>query len=77
MVKNIPAMQETHCYPVQSLGKEGPLEKGIPIPVFLPRKSHGERSLEGCSLWGPKESNTTERLIHNTCTLFARPCSIC
>ena len=41
MVKNIPAMQETHCYPVQSLGKEGPLEKGIPIPVFLPRKSHG------------------------------------
>ena len=41
MVKNIPAMQETHCYPVQSLGKEGPLEKGILIPVFLPRKSHG------------------------------------
>ena len=29
MVKNLPAMQETHCYPVQSLGKEGPLEKGM------------------------------------------------
>ena len=26
MVKNLPAMKETH---VQSLGREGPLEKGI------------------------------------------------
>ena len=24
---------------------------------------HGERSLAGCSPWGPKESDTTERLI--------------
>ena len=29
MVKNLPAMQETHCYPVQSLHKEGLLEKGM------------------------------------------------
>ena len=31
-------------------------------PVLLPGKSHGWRSLVGCSPWGRKESNTTERL---------------
>ena len=33
-----------------------------PTPVFLPGKSHGRRSLVGCSPWGRKESDTTERL---------------
>ena len=33
-----------------------------PTPVLLPGKSHGRRSLVGCSPWGRKESNTTERL---------------
>ena len=33
-----------------------------PTPVFLPGKSHGRRSLVGCSLWGHSESDTTERL---------------
>ena len=32
------------------------------IPVLLPGKSHGWRSLVGCSPWGRKESDTTERL---------------
>ena len=36
--------------------------KWQPTPVFLPGESHGQRSLEGCSPWGLKESNTTERL---------------
>ena len=31
-------------------------------PVLLPRKSHGRRSLVGCSPWGSKESDTTEWL---------------
>ena len=31
-------------------------------PVLLPRKSHGRRSLVGCSPWGRQESDTTERL---------------
>ena len=31
-------------------------------PVLLPRKSHGWRSLVGCSSWGRKESDMTERL---------------
>ena len=33
-----------------------------PTPVFLPGKSHGWRSLVGCSPWGREESDTTERL---------------
>ena len=33
-----------------------------PTPVLLPGKSHGQRSLVGCSPWGRKESDTTERL---------------
>ena len=31
-------------------------------PVLLPGKSHGRRSLVGCSPWGCKESDRTERL---------------
>ena len=31
-------------------------------PVFLPGKSHGWKSLVGCSPWGCQESDTTERL---------------
>ena len=33
-----------------------------PTPVLLPGKSHGWRSLIGCSPWGREESDTTERL---------------
>ena len=33
-----------------------------PTPVLLPGKSHGWRSLEGCSPWGGWGSDTTERL---------------
>ena len=33
-----------------------------PTPVLLPGKSHGWRSLVGCSPWGHQESDTTERL---------------
>ena len=33
-----------------------------PTPVLLPGKSHGRRSLVGCSPWGHTESDTTERL---------------
>ena len=33
-----------------------------PTPVLLPGKSHGRRSLVGCSPRGCKESDTTERL---------------
>ena len=33
-----------------------------PTPVFLLGKSHGWRSLVGCSPWGREESDTTEQL---------------
>ena len=33
-----------------------------PTPALLPGKSHGLRSLVGCSPWGREESDTTERL---------------
>jgi len=33
-----------------------------PTPVLLPGKSHGQRSLVGCSPWGREELDTTEWL---------------
>ena len=51
MVESLPAMRETD---VRSLGQEDPLEKEMathPL-VFLPGKSHGQRSLAGYSPWG-------------------------
>ena len=37
-----------------------------PTPVFLPGKSHGWRSLVGCSPWGHKELDMTEELSMHT-----------
>ena len=42
-----------------------------PTPVLLPGKSHGWRSLVGCSLWGHWESDTTEQLHFH----FSLPCT--
>ena len=43
-------MQETQESQVQFLGQEDPLGKEMqPTPVFLPGKSHGQRSLAGYS----------------------------
>ena len=39
-------------------------KKWQPTPVFLPRKSHGQRSLEGYSPCGQKESNMTSGKFH-------------
>ena len=38
------------------------LRQWPPTTVLLPGKSHGRRSLVGCSPWGCEESDTTERL---------------
>ena len=38
-----------------------------PIPVFLPGKSHGERSLAGYCPGGHKELDKTERLTFSLC----------
>ena len=53
MVKNLLGMWETQ---VRSLDWENPLEKGMATtPVFLPGKSHGQKSLMGYSPWGHKD----------------------
>ena len=41
-----------------------------PTLVFLPGKSHGQRSLVGYSPWDHKESDTTERLKQQTCLMY-------
>ena len=41
-----------------------------PTPVLLPGKSHGWRSLEGCSPWGRWGLYTTERLHFSLFTLM-------
>ena len=43
--------------------------KWKPIPVFLPGKSHGQRSLVGYMPYGHKESDTTEWLSIRTHTV--------
>ena len=55
MVKNLSAVQEIL---VRSMCQEDPLA----TPVFLPGKSHGQRSLVGYSPWGGKELDMTEQL---------------
>ena len=40
----------------------GNMKEWHPTPVYLPGKSHGWRSLVGCSPQGRQESDTTERL---------------
>ena len=48
---------------VRSLGWEDPLEKEMqPTPVFLPRESHGQRSLVSYSPW------SGERVRHDSVT---------
>ena len=44
------SFEEHYCYQWQ------------PTPVLLPGKSHGRRSLVGCSPWGREESNMTGQL---------------
>ena len=44
------------------IGKVPWRRKWLPISVFLPGKSHGQRSLAGYSLWGHKELDMTEQL---------------
>ena len=39
-----------------------PKETWQPTPVIMPGKSHGQRSLAGCSPWGCKEWHTIEQL---------------
>ena len=60
-VKCLPVMQET--WVGRTWVRKIPWRRKCqPTPVFLPGESHGWRSLVGYSLWGRKESDTTEQL---------------
>ena len=49
-----------------------------PTPVLLPGKSHGWRSLVGCSPWGRTESDTTEATWqHVLCHDSSKCISLC
>ena len=70
VVKNLPAKQKMR---VLSLGKEIPWRrKWQPTSVFLPGKSHWQRSLVGYSPWGCKRVGhglgTKQQWQHNRCT---------
>ena len=61
-ITNPSVMQEKQ---VLFLDWEDPLEKGMATtPVFLPVKSHGQRSLAGYSSLGHKELDATEVTEH-------------
>ena len=56
VVKILLRMQEIQKMQVQSLDWQDPRRrKWQPILVLLPGKSHRQRNLVGCSLWGHKE----------------------
>ena len=44
---------------IPGLGRSPGKGNGNPFPVLLPGKSHGRRSLEGCSPWGCKKLDVT------------------
>ena len=58
VVKNPPAKAGD----TEDMGSIPWRKKWQPNPVLLPGKSHGQRSLAGCSPWGHLESDMTERL---------------
>ena len=63
MVNNLPAMQETQFDP--RVGKILWRREWQPVPVFLPGKSHGHRSLVSYSLW---DCRVGHDLVTNTFT---------
>ena len=75
MVKNPPANAEDardrHRFD-SWVGKIPWSRKWQPIPVFLPGKFHGQRSLVGYSPWGHKEYDMTETLSMHTYIFILR-----
>ena len=60
-VKRLPAMQETQGL-IPGSGRSPGEGNGNPLQYSCLEKSHGQRSLVGCSPWGHKESDTTKWL---------------
>ena len=47
---------------IPGLGRSPGEREWQPTPVFLSGEFHGQKSLAGCSRWGPRELDTTEWL---------------
>ena len=62
LVKNLPEVQEAGFSPW--VGTLPWRRAQQPTPVFLPRESHGQRSLMGYSPWGHRESDTVMIVVY-------------
>ena len=64
MVKNLPANAgdiKRHAF--DPWVRKNPWRREwLPTPVFLPKESHGQRSLAGYSPWGREQSDPNEQL---------------
>jgi len=56
VIKNLPS-KESNLRLVPWVGKIPWRREWLSTPVFLPEKSHGDRSLAGYSPWGSQESD--------------------
>ena len=63
MVKKLPAMARD-LGSIPGLGRSPGEGHGNPLQYSCLENPHGQRSLEGYSSWGCKESDMTERLTH-------------
>ena len=68
VVKKLPTNAGDIEMCVWSLGREDPLEEGT--PVFLPGKSHGQRSLMGYIPWSLTGRTRLERLCNSSSRTF-------
>ena len=69
---------------VPGLGRSPAVGNGYPFPYSCLKKSHRQRRLKSCSLWGCKESDPTEQLtpplsdmpvcsVAESCLTFCNP----
>ena len=78
VLKDLPAnerdIRDMGWIPVRKTPWRG---KWQPTSAFLPGESHGQRSLAGYSLWGLRESDTTEATCHTCMTRYFFVVLIC
>ena len=72
MIKNLPTNTRDvrNMGSIPGLGRFPWSRKWQPTPVFLPGKSHGQRSLVGYNAWGHKESDRTGQLSTPACIYY-------
>ena len=63
VVENLPA-KARDMGSIPGVGKIPWRRAWLPVPVFLPGESHGQRSLAGCSLWGSQRVRHDWAVMH-------------